>query len=87
MQILELLRLTVELRANTLSSPLQTNARTTAILAVAKANKIDLEIVEADTKNPSADHLKASPLGKIPAFLGEDGYPLSEAIAIAIYSM
>ena len=25
------------------------------------------------------------PLGKIPAFLGEDGYALSECIAIAIY--
>jgi elongation factor 1-gamma len=55
-------------------------------LAVAKANKIDLDIVATDTTKPTVEHLKASPLGKVPAFLGEDGYALSEAIAIAIYS-
>jgi hypothetical protein len=64
----------------------QNNPRTTGILAAAKANKVDLEVVQADTAKPSADHLKASPLGKVPAFLGEDGYALSECVAIAIYS-
>lgn len=63
----------------------QNNPRSTAIQVVAKANGIDLETVASDASKPSAEHLKASPLGKIPAFLGEDGYPLSECIAIAIY--
>ncbi|UNI19099.1 elongation factor EF-1 gamma subunit [Purpureocillium takamizusanense] len=61
------------------------NPRSTAIKAVAKANGLDLKIVEADTTKPSIEHLKAHGLGKIPAFLGEDGYALSECIAIAIY--
>lgn len=64
----------------------QGNPRTTAIKAVAKANNVDLNIVEVDTAAPSTELLKAHPLGKIPAFLGEDGYALSECIAIAIYS-
>lgn len=67
-------------------SPLQANPRTAAIRAVAKANNVDLEYIEADTTKPSIEHLKANKLGKVPAFLGEDGYPLSECIAIAIYS-
>lgn len=41
----------------------------------------------ADTTKPSGEHLKANGLGKIPAFVGEDGYALSECIAIAIYGM
>ncbi|KJZ75578.1 hypothetical protein HIM_05041 [Hirsutella minnesotensis 3608] len=61
------------------------NPRSTAIKAVAKANNLDLKIVEADTTKPTVEHLKAHGLGKIPAFLGEDGYALSESIAIAIY--
>lgn len=55
---------------------------------VAKANGLDLEIVH--TKPPSElpeDYLKINPLGKIPSFVGADGYELTEAIAIAIYSM
>ena len=64
---------------------LQGNPRSIAIKAVAKANGLDLEKVAADASKPSVEHLKASPLGKIPAFLGEDGFPLSECIAIAIY--
>ncbi|KAA8651180.1 hypothetical protein EYZ11_008954 [Aspergillus tanneri] len=56
--------------------------RTIAIKAVAKANSLDLKIVEEPR---SADHLKVSKLGKVPAFLGEDGLELFECIAIAIY--
>ncbi|KND93851.1 Elongation factor 1-gamma 1 [Tolypocladium ophioglossoides CBS 100239] len=61
------------------------NPRSTAIKVVAKANNLDLKIVEADTTKPSVEHLKANGLGKIPTFIGEDGYALSECIAIAIY--
>lgn len=55
---------------------------------MAKANKLDLDIVH--TKPPHElpkDYLKINPLGKIPSFVGADGYELTEAIAIAIYSM
>lgn len=53
---------------------------------MAKANDIELNIVEAEKGNPTVEHLKANGLGKIPAFVGEDGFALSECIAIAIYS-
>lgn len=65
---------------------LQDNPRSTAIKAVAKANNVDLTVVNPDLANPTIEHLKASKLGKIPAFFGEDGFALSECIAIAIYS-
>lgn len=48
---------------------------------------MDLDIVEADTVNPSPEFLKANPLAKIPTFVGSDGYTLTESMAIAIYSM
>ena len=39
------------------------------------------------TKGPvSAEYLKINKLGKVPTFVGADGYTLHEAIAIAIYS-
>jgi elongation factor 1-gamma len=63
------------------------NPRATAIKAVAKANNLELNIVEAPKGQPSIEHKKAHGLGKIPAFVGEDGFALSECIAIAIYGM
>jgi glutathione S-transferase len=69
----------------TLTHLLQDNPRTTAIKAVAKANNLELNIVDADPQKPTVEHLKANALGKVPAFLGEDGFALSEAIAVAIY--
>jgi len=64
----------------------QENPRSTAILAVAKANNLELEVV--DTKIPVTDpkYLALNKLGKVPTFEGADGYVLSECIAIAIYS-
>ncbi|KAL7625489.1 elongation factor EF-1 gamma subunit [Parahypoxylon ruwenzoriense] len=61
------------------------NPRTTAILAVAKANGLDLDVVEVDTTKPTPEFLKANPLSKVPTFVGNDGYVLTECIAIAIY--
>ncbi|KAI9855268.1 MAG: hypothetical protein M1824_006195 [Vezdaea acicularis] len=63
------------------------NCRSTAILAVAKANNVDLELVETDPlggKFPDG-YAEINPLMKIPAFQAKDGYLLTEAIAIAIY--
>ncbi|KAL9044917.1 MAG: hypothetical protein Q9214_001982, partial [Letrouitia sp. 1 TL-2023] len=62
------------------------NARSTVIRAVAEANKLDIEVVETEpAKGVSTDYLKINHLGKIPSFVGTDGYVLTEAIAIAIY--
>jgi len=62
------------------------NPRSTAIKAVALANNIELEIVNEDPKQGvSAEYLKTNALGKIPTFVGNDGFVLSECIAIAIY--
>ena len=63
------------------------NPRSIAIRAVAKANKLELEIVDTVPANGvPAEYLKLNPLGKVPSFEGADGYVLTEAIAIAIYS-
>ncbi|KAG6064242.1 hypothetical protein E4U32_000414 [Claviceps aff. humidiphila group G2b] len=61
------------------------NPRSVAIKAVAKANDLELKISEVEFGNADAEHLKANGLGKIPAFVGEDGFALSECIAVAIY--
>jgi len=62
------------------------NPRSTAIRAVAKANNVELEIVETEpAKGVSAEFLKINKLGKVPTFVGADGYTLHECIAIAIY--
>ncbi|KAL9587735.1 MAG: hypothetical protein Q9212_000026 [Teloschistes hypoglaucus] len=62
------------------------NPRSTAIRAVAKANKLDLDLVDTNPANGvSQDYLKINHLGKIPSFVGADGYTLTESMAIAIY--
>jgi elongation factor 1-gamma len=62
------------------------NPRSVAIRAVAKANNVDLEIVETEpAKGVSDEYLKLNKLGKIPTFVGADGYTLHECVAIAIY--
>ncbi|KAE8372062.1 hypothetical protein BDV26DRAFT_274917 [Aspergillus bertholletiae] len=66
------------------------NGRTIAALVAAKANDVELELVQVEANstaefNKSAEYTKLNPLGKIPAFEGANGYTLSEAIAIAVY--
>ncbi|KAI5803214.1 hypothetical protein EDC01DRAFT_628006 [Geopyxis carbonaria] len=62
------------------------NPRTTALLAVAKENGLDVEFVhEEPAKGVSEGYLKLNPLGKVPTFEGADGFVVSECIAIAIY--
>jgi len=63
----------------------QGNPRTTSLLAVAKANNLDVELVHTEPGKVTADYLKLNKLGKIPTFQGADNYVLTEAIAIAIY--
>nr|POF24089.1 elongation factor 1-gamma 1 [Quercus suber] len=63
------------------------NPRTLAILAVAKANNLNIELVETIPGNGlSEDYLKLNKLGRIPTFEGADGYTLTECIAIAVYT-
>ena len=66
---------------------MQGNPRSTAIRAVAKEYNIELDIVHTEpAKGLTNDYLKINKLGKVPSFVGQDGYELTEAIAIAIYS-
>jgi len=65
---------------------LQDNPRSKAILAIAKENGLNLELVEISEKqSKSPEYLKIHPLGKIPAFVSAKGYTLTECIAIAVY--
>ncbi|KAK4208421.1 glutathione S-transferase [Rhypophila decipiens] len=64
------------------------NPRTTAILAIAKAHGLNLDVIYADKdKNPEdyQELLKINPLGQVPVFAGADGYVLTECIAITLY--
>ncbi|KKK14188.1 hypothetical protein ARAM_003578 [Aspergillus rambellii] len=66
------------------------NTRSIAILVAAKSNDLELELVETQANpaadfNTSAEYTQIQPLGKIPAFVGANGFSLSEAIAIAVY--
>lgn len=63
----------------------EANPRSTAILAVAKANGLEVEVVETNTEKPTEEYVKYNPLSKVPTFVGADGYVLSECIAIAVY--
>jgi len=55
--------------------------------SVAKANGLELEIESFDLAAGGVpeEYKKINKLGKIPTFVGNDGYVLSECIAIAIY--
>ncbi|KAL4944985.1 hypothetical protein BDV06DRAFT_219792 [Aspergillus oleicola] len=62
------------------------NPRSLAILAVAKVSNLDLEVKTiTSSKDASSEYLELNPLGKIPTFVGTDGFFLTESIAIAIY--
>ncbi|KAL1952599.1 hypothetical protein VTO42DRAFT_4696 [Malbranchea cinnamomea] len=58
------------------------NPRTFVCLMVAKANNLDLELVESV---PGQVDKAIHPLGKVPAFVGANGFALTECIAIAVY--
>jgi elongation factor 1-gamma len=65
----------------------QDNPRTVAIKLAAEANGLKLDIVETATGADAPEDYKLhNKLGKVPTFVGADGYVLSECIAIAIYS-
>ncbi len=54
---------------------------------MAKAADIPLDIVTITSSQEAPEsYLKLNPLGKIPTFVGTNGFVLSECIAIAVYS-
>ncbi|ERF68105.1 hypothetical protein EPUS_06916 [Endocarpon pusillum Z07020] len=63
------------------------NPRTTAILAIAKAHGLKLDIVYAERENKENYEklLQINPLGQVPVFVGADGHVMTECIAIALY--
>jgi len=63
----------------------QENPRTTLLLVIAKENGLDVTLEETRPGSTSADYTKTHPLGKIPAFVGANGFVLHEVIAIAVY--
>lgn len=63
----------------------QGNARATVLLAIAKENKLDVELVETRPPNIDAEYQKLNPLGRIPTFVAPNGFLLTESIAIAVY--
>lgn len=61
------------------------NARSTGLKAIARENNLELETVDAVAGQPTAEHLKANPLGQVPTFVGANGFTLTESVAIAVY--
>ncbi|KAI1318234.1 glutathione S-transferase [Xylariaceae sp. FL0255] len=63
------------------------NPRTTAILVLAKAQGLDLNVVYADRADGEGydELLKINPLGQVPIFVAPDGWVLSECIPITLY--
>ncbi|KAI0525954.1 glutathione S-transferase [Xylaria bambusicola] len=64
-----------------------TNPRATRVMIIAEMNGLEIEIppFTIGETNKSAEFLAKFPLGKVPAFEGNDGFLLTESIAIASY--
>lgn len=63
---------------------IEVNPRTIPLRVVAKANNLEVEFEKVEFP-VSEDYLKINPVGKIPAFVGSNGFILTECIAIAVY--
>ncbi|KAH8698717.1 elongation factor 1-gamma [Talaromyces proteolyticus] len=61
------------------------NSRSTVLLTIAKENNLDIKFVEIEPPQVSPEYLKLNPLGRVPTFVGSDGFVLTEVMAIAIY--
>ncbi|EFR03453.1 elongation factor 1 gamma [Nannizzia gypsea CBS 118893] len=61
------------------------NPRVSACRIVAKANDLDLELVEAIPGATTAEFQKINPLAKVPVFVGANGFLLTESTAIAVF--
>ncbi|KAK2873698.1 hypothetical protein FQN49_002159 [Arthroderma sp. PD_2] len=61
------------------------NPRVSACRIVAKANNLELELVEAVPGATTAEFQKINPLAKVPVFVGANGFLLTESTAIAVF--
>ncbi|KAK9418010.1 putative Glutathione S-transferase [Seiridium unicorne] len=63
------------------------NPRTIPILAIAKSQGLNIDVVYADRCDGDNHEklLQLNPLGQVPVFVGADGYVLVECIPIALY--
>ncbi|PTU25423.1 hypothetical protein P175DRAFT_0429094 [Aspergillus ochraceoroseus IBT 24754] len=63
------------------------NPRSATILALAKANGLELDIVYAEKKNNDGYEqlCRYNSLGQVPTFVRADGYILSECIPLTLY--
>ncbi|KAL4887526.1 glutathione S-transferase [Aspergillus karnatakaensis] len=61
--------------------------RSTTILALAKLNGLDLDIVYVEKRHKESftKLCEYNPLGQVPTFVGSDGYVLSECIPLTLY--
>lgn len=59
--------------------------RALVTVGLAKFLKLDVEIVE--DRESDERYTKSFPLNKVPAFIGKNGFKLTETIAIAYYCM
>lgn len=62
---------------------MQANPRTLPCIIVAKENGLDVELVP--TTPFDEEFKKINPIGRIPAFVGANGFTLTETIAISIF--
>jgi len=64
------------------------NPRTSCLQVIAQMNNLDIELVETNPNKgtyPQDYTSKMNRLGKIPTFVGADGFVLSEVLALAVY--
>ncbi|RFU26781.1 hypothetical protein B7463_g9546, partial [Scytalidium lignicola] len=61
------------------------NSRSTVLRVIAKQNNLNLEFIEVRPPDVDAEYLKLNLLGRVPTFVGDNGFILTEVMAIAIY--
>ena len=52
---------------------------------LAKANNLDIEIIETVPPTKDLEYLKLHPLDKVPTFVGANDWILTEVMAVSIY--
>jgi len=61
------------------------NPRASSLRIIAKASNLNIDLQDIQVPNQTPDYLKINALGKVPSFVGSNGFVLTECIAIAIY--
>lgn len=66
---------------------LYNNGLARGFLPIALVKYLGLDVEVADVETDKENFLKQFPLGKIPAFVGPEGFKLTEVMAISYYRM